>query len=202
MALANYADLQASVANWLHRSDMAAIIPDLIVLAEKRINGDLDARLQDAAATLQTVAGNPVVALPTDTINLRSLTVKTTVNVVLDYLTPDQFNTQFSSNISGLPLAFSVIGASLYLGPTPDAVYSLQCIYKASVPALSAGTNWLMTSYPQVYLAATMCAAALYTKDNELLKTWEVAYAEAIKSVNAIDWYSGSTMRVRTDVRY
>lgn len=201
MALATYSDLLASVANWTHRSDLTDILPDMVVIAEKRINGDLDARLQDAAVTLTTAPGVATVTLPTDTINLRSLTLQTSHNVVLDYLTPDQFNTQFAANLTGVPYAFSVIGASLYLGPIPDVAYPLQCLYKAAVPSLSAGTNWLMTGYPHVYLTATLCEAYRYMADSVRLQEYEAAYAEAIKSVNAIDWYSGSTMRVRTDVR-
>lgn len=201
MALANYADLQASVANWLHRSDLTALIPDFIVLAEKRINGDLDARAQDTIATLTTVANSPVVAMPVDLINLRSLTLQSSPNVVLDYLTPDQFNTQYAGAITQKCQSFSIIGGSIYLGPSPDAVYALQCIYKASVPALSLGTNWLITNFPNVYLMATLCEGARFTANDARLPTWETAYAEAIKSVNAQDWYSGSTMRVRSDVR-
>ena len=39
MALSTYTDLQASVANWLHRSDLTAVIPDLVGLAEGRLAG-------------------------------------------------------------------------------------------------------------------------------------------------------------------
>ena len=34
MALANYSDLQASVASFLHRDDLTSEIPDFIKLAE------------------------------------------------------------------------------------------------------------------------------------------------------------------------
>lgn len=202
MALSNYVDLQASVASWLHRSDMTAIIPDLIVLAEKRINGDLDARLQDTVGNLQTTANSATVTMPNDVINLRSLTLQSSPNIVLDYLTPDQFNTQYAGAVVQKPQSFAIIGGTIYLGPTPDAVYGLQCIYKASVPPLTTfGTNWLITNFPNVYLMAVLCEATRYTANDARLPTWETAYAEAIKSVNAQDWYSGSTMRVRSDVR-
>lgn len=201
MALTSYAELQASVASWLHRSNLTAIIPDFIVLAEKRINGDLDARLQDSVSTVSTVANQPSIAMPSGLINLRSMTLQSSPNVVLDYLTPDQFNTQYASGETKTPQSFTIIGSSIYFGPTPDAIYSVQCIYKAEVPALSLGTNWLMTYFPNVYLMATLCESARYTVDDKRLAVWESAYAEAIKSVNAQDWYSGSTMRVRSDVR-
>lgn len=202
MSLNNYTDLQAAVANWLHRADLTSVIPDFITLAEKRINGDLDARLQDTVATLTTVANTQTVSSPVDVINIRSLVVQSSPNVVLNYLTPDQFNYQYRGGDTGTPRSFTVIGSSIYLGPTPDAVYSIACDYKASVPSLAgSGTNWLMTNYPHVYLMATLCASVMYTKDKDSLPAWETEYTEAIKSVNSIDWYSGSTMRVRGDVR-
>lgn len=204
MALANYTDLQASIASWLHRSDMTAIIPDLIALAEKRINGDLDARLQDTVASIVTVAGTQTVTAPSDVVNVRSLVVMSSPNQVLSYMTPDQFNVQYAAATSATPRSFTVVGANILLGPIPDAVYTLQCTYKAQVaPIASAqgGVNWLMTNYPQVYLMGSLCESVKFTKAFGSLAVWEQAYKEAINSVNSIDWYSGSTMRVRGDVR-
>ena len=204
MALATYTDLQASIANWLHRSDLASVIPDFIELAEKRINGDLDARLQDAVVSLSTVAGQISVTTLSDVVNIRSLTIQSSPNQVLDYLSPDQFNGQYAWAETGTPRSFTVIGGSIYLGPTPDAAYTLQTIYKALVPSLATaqgGTNWLMTNYPQVYLMASLCESAPYIVGDDRLPVWEQKYQEAIESVNSVDWYSGSTMRVRSDVR-
>lgn len=204
MALATYTDLQASIANWLHRNDLAAVIPDFITLAEKRINGDLDARLQDTVATLATVAGVLSVATPADVVNIRSLTIQASPNQVLNYLTPDQFNEQYAFGESGTPRSFTMIGGAIYLGPTPDAAYALQTIYKALVPSLGSavgGVNWLMTNYPQVYLMAALCESAPYVVGDDRLPLWEQKYKEAIESVNSVDWYSGSTMRVRGDMR-
>ena len=41
MALDSYAGLKATVADWLHRSDLAGVIPDFIALAENRMRADL-----------------------------------------------------------------------------------------------------------------------------------------------------------------
>jgi hypothetical protein len=203
MALDTYAHLQTAVLDWLNRSDLTGPVVDWITLAEKRMNGDLDARLQDTVTTLSTVGGTATVATPTDVVNIRSLTVQSSPNMVLNYLTPDQYNVQYAFSDTGTPRSFTVIGTNIYLGPIPDAVYSIQCVYKAQVPALSTGntTNWLLTNYPQAYLFATLCESVMYTKDQASLAQWEALYREAIQSVNAVDWYSGSTMRARSDVK-
>lgn len=203
MALATFSDLQTAIANWTHRSDLTSITSDLITLAEARINGDLDARFQDSTATLSTVAGTETVALPTDVINIRSVFVDTAQQVTLKYVTPDQFRTLYPYDTSGVPNVYTVIGSSLYLAPVPDGVYSLPITYKARVPAISVGspTNWLLTTYPNVYLYAALLECAPYIKDDARLQTWKAAYDLAIESVNSQDWYSGSTMTIRTDIR-
>ena len=202
MALANYVDLQATVANYLHRSDLATIIPDFITLAEKRINGDLNARLQDTVVLLPTVAGTITIPVPSDMIDIRSVVLQSSPNTVLDYLTPDQFNMQYSYKVSGSPRCFTVIGGQIYMGPIPDSIYNVQLTYRAALPSLATnGTNYLMTQYPAVYLNATLCEALDYIRDLEKLPVWQAKYKESILTVNSVDWYSGSQMRVRCDVR-
>ena len=203
MALANYADLQTAVNSFLHRSDLAGMVPDMITLAETRINGDLDARLQDTKTTLTTTANNELVALPNDTINIRHISVSGVTPIsTLDYMTPDQFETSYAYEATGLPQAYTVVGSSIYLAPIPDAVYTLDLLYKAKVPNLATNSvTWLMTNYPNVYLYATLCEFAPYIKDKEMIQVWEMKYKEAIQSVNSQDWYSGSTMKVRVDYR-
>ena len=201
--LTDYAGLQASIANFLHRSDLNSIIVDFIKLAEVRINGDLDARSQDTKTTLSTSIAQETVGLPTDCINIRHLSVSSVTPVItLDYVSPDQFETVYPWGNNGIPQVYSVIGGDIYLAPKPDAVYSLDLVYKAKVPNLSTNlTTWLMTNYPNVYLYGALCESAPYLKDDNRIPVWEMKYKEAIQSVNNQDWYSGSTMRVRGDVR-
>ena len=72
MALSTYSDLQTAVANHLHRSDLAGIIPDLITLAEHRIYGDLNSRKQDSVTEFSTVADQEYITLPDDFMNFRA----------------------------------------------------------------------------------------------------------------------------------
>lgn len=202
MALATYADLQAAVADHLHRSDLTVVIPDLITLAEHNIYSDLNSRQQDALTTLSTVAGTETVSLPSDFINARTLTVTgTSPNVPLEYRTPDQYEKEFPYDETGTPRVYTIIGSSLYLAPTPDAVYSIRLVYQQKLPALSGGSNWLMTQFPAVYLYATLLAAAPYLNNDERITVWQQLYAKAMDGVNKQDWSSMATMRVKSDVR-
>jgi hypothetical protein len=64
MTIATYSDLQAAIANWIARADLAASIPDFIALFESAANRRLRLRQQESTATLTPSAG--VAALPAD----------------------------------------------------------------------------------------------------------------------------------------
>lgn len=201
MALANYSDLLAAVALFTHRSDLTSVLPDLVNLAETRINGDLDSRKQDVSASLSTVAATETVALPTDLIEIRHCSVSsTTPKVVLDNVTLDNLYETNAYGLSGIPQKYSIVGTNLILSPTPDAVYTLKLVYRANVPSLATNsTNWLMTAYPKVYLYATLLEVAIYTKEQDRLEEYSAAYRGALATVAAKDWCSGGIPRVRTD---
>ena len=56
MAITTYDELKASIASWLNRDDLTAVIPDFIALAESSINRDLRhyKMVQRADATLDS----------------------------------------------------------------------------------------------------------------------------------------------------
>lgn len=199
MSLANYSDLQAAVGNWLNRSDLSTYIPDFITLAEDRLSGDLKTRSMEAKTTLSTVAGTSTVALPSDMLEMRRLQVLGTYNQPLSYRSPDELSTDYADNRVGQPLVFSVVGSNIELAPIPDAVYSVELTYQQRIPALTVSntTNWLLTAWPSAYLYAALISAEPFLKNDDRLPTWQSLYQEAIDNINGIDWYSGSTMKVR-----
>ena len=54
MAARDYTWLVASVKGWTRRSDLNAVIPDLVLFAEERMSADLDARGIESVTTLPT----------------------------------------------------------------------------------------------------------------------------------------------------
>jgi hypothetical protein len=199
MSITNYAELQASVASWLNRGDLSANITDFITLAEAQLSTDLKTRQMEAKTTLLTVAAVNTVALPTDMLEMRRLRVVGTYNQTLSYRTPDEISIDFADNSSGQPIVFTVIGENAELAPIPDAEYSLELTYQRRIPALSVSndTNWLLTSWPNAYLYAALLAATPFIMNDERLPIWGQLYTQAITGINGVDWYSGSTMKVR-----
>lgn len=199
MSITNYSELQASVASWLNRSDLTVNIPDFITLAEAQLSTDLKTRAMEAKVTLSTVAGTKTVALPSDMLEMRRLQVAGTYNQPLSYRSPDELSIDYAANGSGQPVVFTVVGSNVELAPIPDAVYSLELTYQQRIPALSDAntTNWLLTSWPNAYLYASLLAATPFIMNDERLATWGQLYSAATESINGVDWYSGSTMKVR-----
>jgi hypothetical protein len=204
MALANYSDLQASVALWLNRSDLTAVIPDFVSLAESRMARQLRLRKQVTNTTLATVAGTQSVTLPADFLEAENLTITSvTPQATMSVVTPEIMDRRYPAGYNtGQPIIYCYMGDKLQLGPTPDAVYTISLDYYARFGALASNsTNWLLTNYPNLYLFATLAEAAMYMADEDKAAIWLQRYerdAEALKDADDAATRSGSTMRVRT----
>lgn len=200
MAISTYSDLQASLANWLHRGDLDALIPDFIALAEAKMSSDLESRQMEARTTLTCTAGNAYVTLPTDMLEMRRLSISSTDPVqVLSYRTPDELQADYPYSTTGRPVVFGVVGKQLQLAPIPDSAYTLELTYLQAIPVLSVAnpTNWVLQSWPNAYLYGALCAAQPYLVNDERAAMFQALYKEAVDGINSIDWYSGTTMKVR-----
>jgi hypothetical protein len=203
MALANYADLLASVASYLHRDDLSANIPDFVVLAEARISRDLRIRKQIVTTTLTMTAGVRSLALPDDWLELENLTVNSAIPQNLTYMTVEQMDGKYAGNTyTARPAVYTIEGDSLLFGPTPDAAYPLGLIYYAKFPALAtASVNFLMTSHPSLYLFATLAESAPFIADDARAGLWDTKYRADMAALQQQDeraTHSGSALRVKT----
>lgn len=199
MAITDYASLQTTLASWLHRADMTAQIPDFIVLAEAKLSSDLVARPMETRVNMAVTGGNAYVTLPTDMLEMVRLTLQTDPIVTLKYASADELTADFPTSTTGRPTVFAVIGSQVQLAPAPDSNYTLELVYRQKIPALTSGntTNWLISSFPNAYLYGALCAAQPFIANDVRLPTFQALYREAVDGINSIDWYSGSTMRVR-----
>ena len=203
MALGNYTDLKAAIADWLDRSDLTARIPDFIALAETRINRELRIRAMEYRATMNTTAGQRYFALPGSYIQMRNFQLNTNPVTPLEYITPEMLDRLYGSNTTGKPKAYSLIGDEIQLAPIPDSAYTLEVAYYEKFTPLSTDvtTNWLTENAPDVLLYGALIEAEPFVKNDERMPLWLNAYKEAIDKIQKADdrdRHSGSQMRVRT----
>lgn len=201
MALANYADLKNAVVGWLHRDDLAPSVGDFIALAEARINRDVRMRQQLTTQTLATVASVQSVALPADWLQFHRLRLSSP-DRPLTYLPGGELESMFLAAAAGSPRHYTIEGATLLLGPTPDSAYSIEAVYYARVPTLSDAqpTNWVLTDWPSLYLYAALAEAAPFVGEDSRRALWEAMYAADLGAAQAADRAaraSGSRLRVR-----
>lgn len=192
--------LKASIASWLHRSDLASVMDDLITLAEERISTDLLLRTQLTEATLTTVAGTQDIALPTDWIEVENLSLASPVRQ-LTYVNIEHLDAKYPSDATGMPAVYTIEGNELYFGPCPDSAYPVSCWYYAKFPSLlTNATNELLTDYPSIYLWACLAESAPFTQDDSRTALFESKYQAAVKKATMRDdsaTHSGSALRVR-----
>lgn len=198
-AIPEYSDLCTKVADWMHRTDLLSLMPTFVAMAEENMSADIQSRSMDAKTTLTTVPSVSTLPLPGDMVEMRRLQVVDSYNTVLKYVSPDQIGVDYDRNLQARPVEFTVIGGNIELAPIPDSAYSIELTYKQRVPALSSTnpSNWVLANWPSIYLFGTMIQACNYAMDFERQAVAQKMYEEAINNINSVDWYSGSTMRVR-----
>lgn len=180
---------------WLKKTAMAymgwdaggvveEMLPDIIRMAEVRMQQDLRLRQMERTGYRMTVPGDSDVWLPEKRIpgdwdvfmDMREVCLEGSPNVNMAYAAPDLY-TDISST-SGTPGVYTIIGHSLRLAPVPDKPYKILLTYYAEIPPLSdkQPTNDLLLSYPNLYLYATLVESAGYLRTSVPAQDWVSLY--------------------------
>lgn len=204
MALSNYTELKASIADWLARDSLTAIIPDFIAMCETQFNRRLRIRIMENTLSLTTVAGTGTVALPANFKSMRVIYLDSDPDHPLNYRTPEQLIKEYPSTNQSRPLAYTLEGDNIRLGPIPDAAYSLSGIYYKAVSALSDSnlTNVMLTANPDLYLYGTLLQAAPYLGQDARINVWSTFYLQILEDIQTeddLDRHFGASLQMRTD---
>lgn len=194
MALANYSDLKSSIADWLVRSDLTAVIPDFIRLAEAQMERVLRVRqmMNRATANLDTEYS----LLPGDFLAVR--TYKLEGSSPLEYVTSDWMDDQFVT--TGEPRYYTIVGNQIRVYPSPDTTYVGELTYYQKLNRLSntVTSNWLLESSPDAYIYGALLQAAPYLQDDARAPVWQGLYQSAIEALKSADVQSFGVLRTRT----
>lgn len=197
MSITNYGELKQAVADWLDRPNLTAEIPDFITFAQRRIHfghgqGALGLDpIRVRAMETETVlsASSEKVALPSDFLESRRLILEGSPRVVLPILPTERFWRQAGSDENGKPRRATIEIDNLVLHPAPDSEHSLNLLYYASFPALSADedTNWLLQNAPDLYLFGSLVEANVFTRNLGAAEDYLLRYAHAAFQINRSD---------------
>ncbi len=206
MALTTYSELQTTIASYLARSDLTAMIPDFIQLAETRLRRELRIRQMLKVVTTTTTAGDATVELPSDFLQMRDLHINTNPIQTIEYLSPSNFYRNTYSAISGLPRQYTVLAQEFQFAPLPDGEYTLQMMYYASPPYLSSTntSNVFLTNCLDLLLYGALGEAEPYLMNDARLAIWAQLYDRGLSALTVSDdqgEYSGSPLSISIATR-
>lgn len=193
MSIANYTDLKAAIGRWLHRSDLASVAPDLIMLCETRCNRSL--RVRQMETTSSALVSVSAIDLPVDWLELIG---EPTINgEPLHFVSRDQFKRYANQGHSGN--YYSIFGKKLMLGYQITDPVTLAFDYYTKIESLSdaAPTNWMLADAPDLYLYGSLLEAEPYMKNDTRIAIWQGLAQVALTDLqlsNDKAKYSGGTL--------
>lgn len=186
-----YSGLKASIADWLNRGDLAAAIPDYIVLAEAQMSrslvqaGPVRPMMGRSDATINA----EFVALPSDFMGARAIYL-TGSSKPLDFVEPEKIveRKALYPSADGDPQVFSVVGGELQFWPWVGNSYSGEMTYwKRLAPLSDNQSNWLYSIHPDAYLYGALLQAAPYLRDDGRVTMWTQAFGQILSDIVAAD---------------
>lgn len=180
MSISTYSELQAAVAAWLKRSDLAARVPDFISLAETRIKSLVDIINLEVTVPLATTPNSDIVPLPAD--------FKSPIKLWLADINPIEALDQFLpeslpyNNVPNRPLYWAVDGPNIRFHCPTNQVYPIQFRYHQLFDLSDANpSNTILTNYPDVYLFGALCEAGDFMFDDQNVVKWDAKFRDAIQ---------------------
>ena len=188
MAITTYSNLKTTIASYLNREDLTAYLGDFITLAESRLNRELRVReMVEINTSTNTVAGTQSYDLPTGYLEALTVIYQSNPFITLRFMAnSDFYNNYNSSQSSGTPTYFTIVGTKILLGMQPDSAQTLQINHYKKVSALSDSnaTNDILTNYPELYLYGALAESSPFLMQDERLQIWAGLYKEALKNAN------------------
>jgi hypothetical protein len=192
--ISDCASLQSAVIEYLARDQditLIARIPTFIQLAEAKFNRQLFVRQmeQRATAVADLTSNEPeFISLPVDFQSMRRVRLSSvTGKPCLEFksgLQMDEYRFG-TSDTASQPRYFTVFGNEIELAPTPDAAYTIEMVYRQSIPSLASNsTNWLLTLAPDLYLYGALLESAPYIKEDARIQTWGLGLSTALADLN------------------
>jgi hypothetical protein len=182
MTIATYADLQGAITNWLGgRTDLTSYYADWITLAEAVIARKLRLRLTETSVTIALTAGSA--STPSDFLSWRRVTYTTgSITIELKYVHPSIMTTLYPSSPASTPAVFTIQDSTILVMPTVTG--NIVFYYYKRNAALSSTLNSLFTSYPDLFLWASLTEAHAFLADTDQLTIAKARRDEIIDEIN------------------
>lgn len=199
MPFTTYSQLKESIAGFLNRGDLSAVIPDFIALAEADLNSQFDIRTIETDQALTAVTSSRYIALPAGFREPQNLWINWAYGrgEPLRFVVPELLQT---TTVNGIPHAWCIDGSNIAFNCPANDAYSMTLRMLGGVALSdSVPTNLILTNYPDVYLYGALKASAGYLRDTEGLATWAALYSEALMRAKAKEKRIKALVTLSTD---
>ena len=203
----NFGDLKTKAADYIKRTDLTAIVPTFIQIAQRKIERQYNFKYMETRAT--TASLEAYLTMPARFKELIWFKVK---DGDLYYgLT----HTQPVHALSLYPDLISNIGRPAYVAtmtnqneflirPTPDKSYTFDIYYYNYSAELSADadTNWLTNNAWELLLYGAMIEAEIYMHNDERIMTWATLLsdtADKLLKAEKLEQLSGSHLEMTSE---
>ena len=186
----DYTTLQATIANYLARSDLTASIPEFIRLAEDRLSRDLRIRQTLKLATTTTTADDSKIEMPANFVAMKDLHISSTDPIAtFTYQSPSNFFRNTRSTAKGQPTFYTALGSEFQFAPIPDSAYTVQMLYyfKPDYMSSTVSSNLWLANTPDLLLYAALGEAEPFLMNDERIATWAAMYDRGVTSLQKSD---------------
>ena len=205
MALSNFTELKASIANWLNRSDLTSEIPDFIQLAEADLNSKL--RIRKMISQTNITIDSETESLPSGFLQIRDFYILSgSTKFPLRYMTPSHMDSVQGPSITGTPSSYTILGDTIRFMTKPDSSYTGVLNFYKRFDALSDTntSNFILTNHPAIYLYGSLFHAANFLGgyNPQQVQTWQSMFATALERLeqnDREDQFSGSPLQIRSE---
>lgn len=200
MSIANYAELQTAVSDWLHRAGLSTRAPDFIQHGEAWLNRKLRTVDMEETYAFNMTTDDRLDTLPAGYLELQSLIYTSPVEEII-FVEPTALIPLIIG--SGKPEYFT-IKDGLEWNCIPSSAYACEMHYIKALDIASDTTNWLLTNHPDIYLYASIVSASVYVNNDNRVPGIKALLQEAVDDLNTQDARKrGSQMvEMRTEFNY
>jgi hypothetical protein len=200
MAIDTYAELLDSVKNYSDTDKNPAweeALPGFVALTEAKVRKRLRIGQQERVAQVTTVTGQYSYAPPPRAQNLRLIEYRPPPDaegnlgsfVTLRYVAPDVMSDMKAGWSGGGPSKYTLMDEHIELLGGPETSGALRILYFEGILPLSDSNqaNWLLTDYPDVYLAGCLVESFMFQRNPENIGLWSQVFLKEMQVLEIAD---------------
>jgi hypothetical protein len=165
--------------------EFEAAVPDFIRLAEARFDREL--RTSNMIGTSFIETADVIIGTPDDCLEVILLSPWSPDRVQYSSMDSLTLAQEVSSRLAtGTPSGFTIMDGGLRPVPAPLGLTKYELVYYRSISRLddTQWTNWILQTAPDLYLYASLAAAAAFLKNLEEIGVWAQSAADMIDKIN------------------